>query len=89
MNDILPFRNLEESSKYQLLRQPLTIEEFSASAAPKSLAYDLGLQLITHKHQIIEVDCDVTIKLKATRQSLGTVKVTLQKRESQEDVKGR
>ncbi|XP_070203389.1 uncharacterized protein [Littorina saxatilis] len=81
-------KNLEASSKYQLLRQPLTIEEFSASAAPKSLAYDLGLQLITHKHQIIEVDCDVTIKLKATRQPLGTVKVTLQKRESQEDVKG-
>lgn len=82
-------RNVKGSEQYQLLKRPVSIEHFSAGVEPTSLAFTVGLQCLTHRHTVIEVKRDVTIKVKATRQPLESVNVTLVERNSQGGSKDR
>ncbi|KAL8579877.1 hypothetical protein ACOMHN_046444 [Nucella lapillus] len=79
--------DLQESAKYQSLPNPMTIEQFSAHVKLERDAHALGLQCLTHQQTVIDVIRDVTIKVKADKQPLESVKVTLEERAPVDQVK--
>lgn len=72
--------NVKASEALQLMKRPVSMEQFSRSACPWSYAYSLGLQLVSHQNSVIDVTGDVTITMKAGRRPLESVDVTLQER---------
>ncbi|XP_076438506.1 kyphoscoliosis peptidase-like isoform X1 [Babylonia areolata] len=72
--------NLEESEKYQLLKKPMTIGQYSAHVKLESVAFAIGVKCLTHTQTVIDVIRDVTLKVKAERQPLAGMRATLRER---------
>ena len=67
-------RDLAASRVYQLVHRNVDLAHFSSMVRRDSLAYRVGLELMTHQRGVIsDVRRDVTVKIKATKHRLRAV----------------
>ncbi|XP_071086010.1 kyphoscoliosis peptidase-like [Haliotis cracherodii] len=59
--------SLSESAMYQLLRKPISLEEFSKAAVPYNRGIEWGFESTTHRHQVVDVEMSCEITARCTR----------------------
>ncbi|XP_052786571.1 kyphoscoliosis peptidase-like isoform X2 [Mya arenaria] len=71
-NDHFPYmnNNMEESLKWQLLKNPISLEEFNKNVHLKSHAFSLGVVPISHKKGFFEVSDEAELTFKWKKEPL-------------------
>ncbi|XP_052261864.1 kyphoscoliosis peptidase-like [Dreissena polymorpha] len=72
VNDHFPYmdNNLAESMKWQLLKKPVTLEEFNKNAQLKSHAFALGVVPESHKSGTITMTNEIQLKFRSKNKRL-------------------
>ena len=65
----LVYTHLPDDDKWPLLVTPLSKSEFEDLALVKSTFFKLGLQLISHKQALINLDNEVTLEIASTEKT--------------------
>lgn len=60
-------RNLTESMKWQLLENPISLEEFNNNVEYKPAAFELGLEAASHPHGFIQMQDEIEMIFKSTK----------------------
>ncbi|XP_067669746.1 kyphoscoliosis peptidase-like [Haliotis asinina] len=62
--------SLSNSALYQLLRKPISLEEFSKAAVLHTRGMEWGFESTTHIHQVVDLDVSCEITARCTRTKL-------------------
>ncbi|CAC5360152.1 unnamed protein product [Mytilus coruscus] len=79
IEDHFPYINndVEGSKEWQLLKRPVSIEEFSKSLKTTNFAREWGVIFPSHKYVVVKVDRKVFISIESKQNTLAKVKVNL------------
>ncbi|CAG2199190.1 unnamed protein product [Mytilus edulis] len=79
IEDHFPYINndAEGSKEWQLLKRPVSLEEFSKTLKTTKFAREWGVIFPSHKHEVVKVDRKASIPIESKQNTLVSVKVNL------------
>ncbi|XP_067669741.1 uncharacterized protein [Haliotis asinina] len=77
--------SMDYSAPFQLLKTPITLDEFNQAVKPDRNGMEWGIELLSHKQAKIDVVRDVTIKFRTTKAQMVNISCTFHRKRSGHD----